>query len=81
MMMVSFLAFLLFTVVYTYDMEHSTRQSHKVVGDKKYDYNSATMTPIIFKTVSDPRKGETWLTLYYGRPWGQLRFSEKKLGA
>ena len=55
-------------------------QSHQVIADKKYDYNSSTMTPLRFKTVTDTALPETRLTFYYGERLGQLRFNDQTRG-
>ena len=54
----------------------------KVIADKKYDYNSAKMSPLRFRTVDDDSsRTETWLTFNYQSGWwGQLRFSSNGWG-
>jgi hypothetical protein len=89
-MRVTCLIFALIAVVYTNNSEELLEKrknkrrkwkSVEVMPETRYDYDSATMPRLRFRTVSNPNLPETWLTLYYGAyVWGQLRFSERNWG-
>merc|ERR1712098_428333 len=89
-MRVTCLIFVLIAVVYTNNSEEllEKRQNKRgrwrsvqVAPNTRYDYDSATIPRLRFRTVSNPNLPEIWLTLYYGEfHWGQLRFSEGNWG-